>query len=221
MYRNGQFPGMTTFGNQTALHVAAAEGRITTVKWLLAREADPLAEDLNGRTPADFAARQGQEETRALLEAYVQLRSAQEDAFADGEFAELEALLTGGYRNYALIHAFAQNGLMDELKAEIEAGADVNARTATDVTPLHKAVITDQLEAARLLLENGANVDAVDHWNNSPLYYAVLRDNPNMVGLLAEFDAGTTIRSAIGNESIMEYAERKGNQEILDLLADQ
>jgi len=69
----GQLVTQTTIGNQTALHVAAAEGEIEMVKWLLAREANPFALDQNGNSPADFANSQGQFRTEEILRDYMAL----------------------------------------------------------------------------------------------------------------------------------------------------
>ena len=59
LLKSGEFIAQTTIGNQTALHIAAAEGQDKMVEWLLFHEANPLAQDQNGKTPADFATKQG------------------------------------------------------------------------------------------------------------------------------------------------------------------
>ena len=46
---------------------------------------------------------------------------------------------------------------MDEIKALIAAGADVNARGDLGNTPLHCAVVQGHIETVKLLLENGAS----------------------------------------------------------------
>jgi ankyrin repeat-rich membrane spanning protein len=53
----------------TPLHWAAHDGRTETVKLLLAKEADPCAQDLDGSTPSDIAAARGRPEIADLLEA--------------------------------------------------------------------------------------------------------------------------------------------------------
>lgn len=220
LLREGEFVSQTTIGNQTALHVAAAEGRNEMVKWLLAREANPFAQDQNGKTPADFARNQGHTDTEKIILDYIQVIQDEETAIANGDIEKLRELLANDYRKYTVLHVFAQNGDIEGMKAEIEAGADVNARTAPEVTPLHKATITDQHEAATLLIENGADVNAVDVWNNPPIYYAVLRDNPDMVRLFLDAGAEIDFRSAFDDETVLEYAERKGNAEIIQMMKD-
>lgn len=221
LLREGEFVGQTTIGNQTALHVAAAEGQNEMVKWLLAREANPLAQDQNGKTPADFARSQGHVDTEKIILEYIQVVQDEEIAFANGDIEKFRELLASDYRQYTVLHVFAQNGDVEGVKAEIEAGADVNARTAPEVTPLHKATITDQLGTATLLIENGADVNAVDVWNNPPIYYAVLKDNPDMVRLFIDAGARIDFRSAFDAETVLEYAERKGNVEIIQMMKNQ
>lgn len=218
LYRSGENIGQTTIGNQTALHLAAIEGQNEMVKWLLAREANPLAQDQNGKTPADFANQQGHSETAKIIDDYVALVQKQEEAFFTGDFEKLEELLVDDYRQYTLLHIFSQNGLADQIKAEIEAGADVNAKTGNGLTPLHKSILIETTEIASLLLENGADVNSVDPWNNPPIYYAISLNKPEMVKVLLENGADVEIRSVFGNESMTETAIRIGNSEIIQLM---
>lgn len=220
LFRQGHLPTQTTIGNQTALHIAAAEGQDEMVKWLLAREAHPLAPDQNGRTPVDFAQRQGHAVTAQIILDYIDLVQREEEAIAAGDFEALRELLAEDYRQNALLHVLAQLGAVDELAGELETGVDVNVKNASEQTPLHKATIPDSPEAARLLLEAGADVNAVNFLNNPPIYYAILTDNVVMVVLLLEAGADVTIRSAIHSETMVEYAERKGNQEIISLFEE-
>ncbi|MFO7540850.1 MAG: ankyrin repeat domain-containing protein [Chloroflexota bacterium] len=217
LFRQGHLPGQTTIGNQTALHIAAAEGNDEMVRWLLAREAHPLAQDQNGRTPIDFAQRQGHTDTAQLILDYVDLVQREEEAIIAGDFETLRDLLAEDYRQNTLLHVLAQLGAVDELVTELETGVDVNAKNASEQTPLHKATIPDTPEAARLLLAAGADVNALNFLHNPPIYYAILTDNADMVALLLEAEADVTIRSAIQAETMIEYAERKNNPEIVNL----
>ena len=54
----------------------------------------------------------------------------------------------------------------------IEAGANVNAASEKQVTPLHEAVRVGYPEMVKLLLNNGADAQAVDHTGRTPLEYA-------------------------------------------------
>jgi ankyrin repeat protein len=54
----------------------------------------------------------------------------------------------------------------------LRAGANVNAKSDKDVTPLHEAVRMDNVGIAKLLLENGANKQAKDQDGKTPLGWA-------------------------------------------------
>ena len=51
----------------TALHLAVEDGRINTVRELLAAGADPGLLDIHGNTPAEMAAQRGHTEVEQLL----------------------------------------------------------------------------------------------------------------------------------------------------------
>ena len=57
-------------GASTALHGAAGFGQIDTVRWLLANDANPYAEDFKERMPIDVASDNGYEDIVALLKPY-------------------------------------------------------------------------------------------------------------------------------------------------------
>jgi len=71
LMKNGEYINQTTIGNQTALHVASAEGQNEMVIWLLKNGANPLAEDLNSKTPADFAKKQGKIDIEKIILDYI------------------------------------------------------------------------------------------------------------------------------------------------------
>ena len=60
----------------------------------------------------------------------------------------------------------------------IESGADLNkTSTALEWTPLHTAVIYNNLEGAQLLLESGADLNAKDAFGYTPYKHVILRKN--------------------------------------------
>jgi ankyrin repeat protein len=219
LLREGHFPSQVTVGNQTALHIAAAEGNNEMLTWLLAREANPFLSDQNGRKPADFARRQGNTDTERLIAEYIQLLQEEEEAIVKGDIERLRTLLARDYRQYTILHVLAQLGDAAEIQRELQRDIDVDARTTLEMTPLHKATIPQEPDAARLLLAAGADVNAVDVWKTPPIYYAVLRENVKLVEILLQAGANLDIQPVFSSETVEEYAERKGNQEILDLIA--
>lgn len=75
---------------------------------LLAHEADVLAQDLNGKTPADFAQKQGKSHTEELIHNQLRLYQQEEAVVQPGDKAVLRDMLTKDTRRYALLHVFAQ-----------------------------------------------------------------------------------------------------------------
>ncbi len=218
LLKSGELVNQTTIGNQTPLHLAAAEGQDDMVKWLLSHEANPLAQDQNGKTPADFAKSQGHVQTAQLILDYIQLVKDEEQAFNAGDLETLRKLLTQDGRKYTILHLAAQTGKKEIIENEIKSGADVNSQTVNGFAPLHKAVISGKVEIDQLLIGAGANVNIGDIYNNTPLYYAILYKNKDLVKLFLDSGADPNIRSVWGNETALDFAKRKGDAEIIALL---
>jgi ankyrin repeat protein len=218
LLKSGELVNQTTIGNQTPLHLAAAEGQDDMVKWLLSHEANPLAQDQNGKTPADFATSQGYKQTAQLILDYVQLVEDEEKAIAAGDTEALRKLLLQDVRGYTVLHVAAQLGAIEVVADEIKSGADVNAQTINGITPLHKAVISGKLEISQLIIDGGADVNIGDIYNNTPLYYAVSYENIDLIKLFLKSGADPNIHSVWGNETALDFAKRKGNVEVIALL---
>lgn len=218
LLKSGELVNQTTIGNQTPLHLAAAEGQDDMVKWLLAHEANPLAQDQNGKTPADFAKSQGHAQTAQLILDYVELLKNEDTATRAGDTETLRKLLLQDGREYTLLHVAAQIGASQLVADEIKSGTDVNAQTVNGHTPLHKAVISGKVEIAQMLINGGADVNIGDIYNNTPLYYAISYENIDLIKLFLDAGADPNIHSVWGNETALDFAKRKGNTEIIALL---
>ena len=62
------------------------------------------------------------------------------------------------------------SGHIDTVKSLLERGMDINARNASDETPLDKAAAKGNVDIVRLLIERGAEVDSRDKWGWTPLH---------------------------------------------------
>jgi ankyrin repeat protein len=218
LLKSGEFVAQTTIGNQTALHIAAAEGQDKMVEWLLSHEADPLTQDQNGKTPADYATSQGHAFTAHLILDDIQLTRDEEQASKMGDIETLRKLLLQDGKGYTVLHVMAEAGETQMVENEIKSGANVNLQTVNGFTPLHKAVTSESVEICQLLINAGADVNIGDIYNNTPLYYAIHRENVDLVKLFLDAGADPNIRSVWGNETALDYAKRKGNAEIIALL---
>lgn len=103
------------------------------------------------------------------------------------------------------------------VKLLIENGADVNLNTDNKEPPLHAALQCD-ISYAKLLLEHGADVNiASKTYGFTALHYASSSGNKNMVQLLLEYGADTSIMDDIGFTA-EKYAIQYGKKDIVDML---
>ena len=74
----------------------------------------------------------------------------------------------------ASLHAAAEDGNINVVKALLERGIDINSRNPYDHnrTPLDRAAHKGNVDLVRLLIERGAEVDARDDWGWTPLHCA-------------------------------------------------
>jgi len=132
---------------------AVFKGSLEEVKDLLARGVDPLAgEKWRGRptgSPLSLAVGRGIETIAAALRA-------------------------AGANDVGVLSEAAAMGHLDRMRELLDAGADANERSATNMTPLHYAVLQAQPEAAQLLLDRGTNVNCFDILGTTALAYARL-----------------------------------------------
>ena len=62
-------------------------------------------------------------------------------------------------------------------------------------TPLHFAILANQLENTNILLRHGANPNSTDSYGNTPMHFAVANQNLRLVKTLEEFGADGTIQN--------------------------
>jgi ankyrin repeat protein len=159
--RRGKIDDRDEFG-QTAILVAANNGRLELVRWLLDQGADPEGHTfdcevkyyLNANARADLRGRW------TLLHAAAQTASIEMIAFLiDQRGYDVHARDDGGWTPLHVLvrYPFASVEGIDALLAR---GADVNALDALGQNTLCKA---RDAEIARYLIEKGAHVDGGDH----------------------------------------------------------
>jgi ankyrin repeat protein len=119
----------------TSLHLAAEGRSLARVKKLLASGAEPSAKTSNGESALALARIAG----RKAIVRY------------------LETLPGPTVDTGATLHELVREGRIEQVRAKLAAGADVNARDAQQRTPLSEAVAHDDLAMVALLLAHGAN----------------------------------------------------------------
>ena len=93
------------------------------------------------------------------------------------------------------LHLAVDRGELGFVEALIEAGADVNARSKHDYTPLHFA---RNKKIAKALTKAGADVNARGLHGYTPLHFAIFRGRKEVVDALIEAGADVNARGMHG-----------------------
>jgi ankyrin repeat protein len=104
-----------------------------------------------------------------------------------------------------------------QLKALLDAGADVNNRDNLGGTPLHVAAVLGYTQAAELLIMRGAKIDAEDVRGLRPVHAAAWSDNNETLELLISKGADINARDKDG-VTPLHAAALAGSTEAVTLL---
>jgi len=99
--------------------------------------------------------------------------------------------------NFALLYQ-ARHGNPLIVEALLFVGASVDAKTGTDVTPLHGTAYHSHADIAKVLLEAGASVDAKDMDGWTPLHTAAFHGNIVIANALIKAGASVTVKDRGG-----------------------
>ena len=119
-----------------------------------------------------------------------------------------------------LLHIAAADdvGLVGVVKFLISKGADVNAKSNDDFTPLHAVALTSgNVAVGEILISNGAEVDARYEGGGTPLYSAAGRDNVEFVRFLVSKGAYIDAQDDGGNTPL-DYAKSKESMRTVEYL---
>ncbi|CAC21249.1 11L protein [Yaba-like disease virus] len=101
--------------------------------------------------------------------------------------------------------------LKDEKKVKylLDHGYDINQKANNSLTPLHYAVLTNNVEIVKLLLSKGVNVNATDRYGCSPLYYYIMtkKENYEIIKLLLDNGADVNAVSSIQENVLHAFTE--------------
>jgi hypothetical protein len=100
-----------------------------------------------------------------------------------------------------------------QVKSLLDKGADVNAKTRYNQTPLFFACDRGNVEIAKLLIEHGAEVSIKDNfYGATPLTWAMNKKNPEMIALL--------ISSGVDPSDALRDSIESDNKDLLKLVLD-
>ncbi len=111
----------------------------------------------------------------------------------------------------------AEDGDLDAAIAALAAGADVNARSDWQITPLHLAVTDAHSYLTCLLIANHADVNATNEYGATPLHWAAEKGHANSVWLLIDNGANINARNE-SQQTPLDGARVRGNSDIVNLL---
>ncbi|KAK1832451.1 ankyrin repeat-containing domain protein [Podospora conica] len=160
---------------RTALHWAAVTKAYDTARSLLAHGASPHAQDEFGRTPLHEAAKISGNE--AFVHLLIDVGGAEVDC---RDYIYLRTPL----------HLAAYYGKVDNARALIDRGADMNFQIPVGRTPLLNAVAYNQWATTSMLVEEGARVDAVDRAGMTVLLLAARYGSARVIRALTVADLG-------------------------------
>jgi ankyrin repeat protein len=130
-----------------------------------------------------------------------------------------------GKYNWSALHAAIEElehgGPVESLVLLLRHGAAVEGSDEVrDATPLLMAIFRGQQEAVRILLAMGADVNVVGSEGDSPLRWAVEQEDVQLVALLLNCGAASTINEAGGitGMSALGHAVSRLNEPLVRLL---
>ncbi|XP_032733679.1 ankyrin repeat and SOCS box protein 3 isoform X3 [Lontra canadensis] len=125
---------------------------------------------------------------------------------------------TKTFEGFCALHLAASQGHWKIVQILLEAGADPNATTLEETTPLFLAVENGQIDVLRLLLRHGANVNgshSMCGWN--ALHQATFQENAEIIKLLLKKGASKECQDDFGITPLF-VAAQYGKLESLSIL---
>jgi ankyrin repeat protein len=168
--------------NETALMFAAASGRADVIRLLTAKGADTKAAtkviDLKefAKEEQERFAQFQQQSGRGAQGSQAPARGGrgrgEGAAGIDRQYLYPELVAYQG--GLAPLHLAARQGSIESVQALLDAGADINQRSAGDrITPIIIATLNGHFDLAKVLLDKGADPNLAEDNGVTPLYAAI------------------------------------------------
>ncbi|XP_052503459.1 ankyrin repeat and SOCS box protein 3 isoform X1 [Budorcas taxicolor] len=183
--------------------LAAREGNVKVLRKLLKKGRSIDVADNRGWMPIHEAAYHNSVECLRML-----IRADSSENY----------IKTKTFEGFYALHLAASQGHWKIIQILLEAGADPNATTLEETTPLFLAVENGQIDVLRLLLRYGANVNgshSMCGWN--ALHQATFQENAEIIKLLLKKGANKECQDDFGITPLF-VAAQYGKLESLSIL---
>ncbi|XP_049621814.1 protein phosphatase 1 regulatory subunit 16A isoform X1 [Suncus etruscus] len=179
----------------TPLHAAATCGHLHLVELLIARGADLLAVNTDGNMPYDLCE---DEQTLDCLETAMANQGVTQDSIESAR-------------------ALPELHMLDDIRSQLQAGADLDAPRDHGATLLHIAAASGFSEAAVLLLEHQASLSAKDLDGWEPLHAAAYWGQVQLVELLVAHGADLHAKSLMDETPLDVCVDEEVRAKLLEL----
>ncbi|KAL8357461.1 hypothetical protein RB598_002329 [Gaeumannomyces tritici] len=184
----------------TAVHAAAAFGRLNCMVMLADARALLSEKDSGGRTPLHLAAANGH---ASVLQALLARR-------VDPDSKDNE--------NYTALHLAAESGHLTAVKALLASKADPDTQVGNGRTPLRSAVDGKHFTIVEALVSAGAEIETRDKYGLTPLHAAAEIGWDEALLFLLQHGANANAVNDRGNTPLHEAARQGHNKAVQHLL---
>ena len=127
-------------------------------------------------------------------------------------------IAAGAVESYDTLYSAIRANDMRQLKALLDAGANVNEAAPDGVTPLMSAAQAGSVDAMKLLIERRADVNAKNAYGSTALMWSIT--DPKKVRLLLDHGADVNVASRSGRTALIIASFANPSAEVVRMLLD-
>ena len=220
--------------NSTALHLAVQQKHSDVVQVLIDAGADIEAKDDEGRSPLLLASCLGDLTiVTKLVNAGADVRATDAERHTSLYLATcfghtdtvrylvgLQEVDLHNHDNYTALHLAVQQKHADVVQVLIDAGADIETKTADGRSPLLVASISGELTVVTKLVEAGADVRATDAEGNACLIFAAHQGHTDVVRYLVGLPEVDLNHQGSNNQTALYLAVGGKHSDVVQVLID-